>query len=119
MPSTKIQKKAPWDMTKEELVEFTAQFDREFVKTEPLTQEMRDRLKKAIRRPGRPRVGKGAKSISVTIEQTILDKADRFAQRIGISRAQLITSGIVCFMTGYSVGGRHAQAKSKKKAKRS
>jgi hypothetical protein len=43
---------------------------------------------------GRPKVGKGAKTISLTVEKGLLKQADAFAKRHGISRAKLIAHGL-------------------------
>ena len=100
--STKQKAKQVWEMTPGELAEITAKFDEEFVveKSRPLSPSMKAKWEKAKRKPGRPRVGKGAKTISVSIEQTLLEKADWLADKLGISRAQLITAGLIGLMTG-------------------
>jgi hypothetical protein len=43
---------------------------------------------------GRPKVGKGAKTISLTVEKSLLTKADAYAKRQGISRARLVALGL-------------------------
>ncbi len=70
----------------------TSEFDREFVADtfgEP-DEAARDKLDRAKRKPGRPVRGAGAKAISVTVEKSILARADALAERLGITRAQLI-----------------------------
>lgn len=73
-----------------------AEFDRDSVADtfRPLSPAQRKLWKKAKRKPGRPRVGKGAERVSVTIERSLLKSADREAKRLGISRAQLIALGL-------------------------
>ena len=39
-------------------------------------------------------MGRGAKTISVTIEKGLLAKTDRLAKRLGTSRATLIAQGL-------------------------
>ena len=47
------------------------------------------------RKPGRPVVGKGAKLVAVTIEKDLLERADAYAKRHGLKRAQLIAKGLL------------------------
>ncbi|MGD2108350.1 MAG: ribbon-helix-helix protein, CopG family [Phycisphaerae bacterium] len=74
----------------------SAEFDREFVADTfgPPTREANERLARAKRKRGRPRVGTGSKAISVTIERTLLRKIDRIARRRKVSRAELIARGL-------------------------
>jgi hypothetical protein len=43
---------------------------------------------------GRPRIGKGAKTISLTMEKSLLKRADAYAKRHGITRSKLVAQGI-------------------------
>ena len=43
---------------------------------------------------GRPKVGKSAKTISLTVEKSLLKQADAYAKRHGISRAKLVAQGL-------------------------
>ena len=43
---------------------------------------------------GRPKVGKGAKTISLTVESDLLKQVDAYAKRHGISRAKLVAKGL-------------------------
>ncbi len=83
-------------MTTAELRGATAEFDREFVAETfgTPTPQQRAQLCRARRKRGRPRVGRGAKTISVTIEMGLLAKADRLARRLRTSRANLIARGL-------------------------
>jgi hypothetical protein len=81
-------------MNTEQLAEATKQYDREFVKTRPLTEEEKRQWERAKRKRGRPRVGTGAERISVTIEKRLLAKATKLAKKLRISRAQLISQGL-------------------------
>lgn len=65
-----------------------------FAETRPLTPAERKRWGKAKNRMGRPRVGRGAKVISLSVERGLLDRADAYARRNGISRAQLVARGL-------------------------
>ena len=87
-----MSKKRLTDMTAEELAGETAEFDREFVSDtfgEP-DENALQKLERAKRKPGRPVRGAGAKAISVTVEKSILARADALAEKLGITRAQLI-----------------------------
>ena len=48
--------------------------------TRPMTPDARRALARAGRKGGRPRIGAGAKRINVTVENTLLRKADAYAQ---------------------------------------
>ena len=83
-------------MTAEDLRSETAEFDKELVvtKSKPLTSEERAWWERVRRRPGRPRRGRGAKVISVSLEQELLARSDALAKNLGISRALLIERGL-------------------------
>jgi hypothetical protein len=79
-----------------ELAEDTARYDREMVIDEfgPMTAAARARWARAKRKPGRPRRGKGAKAISVSVERGLLSRSDALAKDLGLSRAGLIERGL-------------------------
>lgn len=79
-----------------ELAENTARYDREMVIDEfgPMTAVERARWRRVKRKPGRPRRGKGAKVISVTVERGLLSRSDALAKDLGLSRAGLIERGL-------------------------
>ncbi len=79
-----------------ELAEATARYDREMVidEFERLTPAARRRWVRARRKPGRPRRGKGAKVISVSVERELLSRSDTLAKNLGLSRAGLIERGL-------------------------
>ncbi len=83
-------------MTSAELRAETEKFDREMVVADsrPLTAEERAWWRRVRRRPGRPRRGRGAKVISVSLEQALLARSDALARNLGISRALLIERGL-------------------------
>jgi hypothetical protein len=92
----KSASKKHWDMNSEELASATAEFDKEFVIRrfrDPSATE-RARWDKARRKRGRPRVGKGAKVIAVSLEKGLLIQCDRLAKRKKTSRASLIARGL-------------------------
>jgi hypothetical protein len=84
------------DLTPAERKKATAEFDREFVADtfRPLNAKERSQWSAAKRRPGRPKLGKGSKVISVSIEESLLKQTDRLAKRLRISRAGLIARSL-------------------------
>ena len=94
------KRKPYWKMNTHELAEATREFDREFVADtfEPLTAADRELHRRAKKRGGRPKVGKGARRVLVTIEGGLLEETDAFAKANGFSRAQLIAQGLRAVM---------------------
>ncbi len=84
------------DMTADELAEATAEFDREFIidSTRPMTPRERALWARAKRKVGRPRQGRGAQVVSVSIERELLSQTDQLARKMGLSRAALIEKGL-------------------------
>src|SRR5437868_12287683 len=72
--------------------------DREFsrAETRPLTPAQRKAWQKfrERRRRGRPKIGQGARTVSLTIERGLLRRADALAKREGVSRAQIVARGL-------------------------
>lgn len=60
----------------------------------PLNKKERETWRRIKRRMGRPKVGKGAKVISLSVERGLLKEADAYAKKAGISRAQLVAQGL-------------------------
>ena len=83
-------------MTADELAEAAAPYGQEMIIDDfkPLTKGARTRWERAQRKPGRPRRGKGVKVISVSVEQDLLERSDRLAHALGVSRARLIERGL-------------------------
>ncbi len=83
-------------MSREELDAVVASLERPIraSETRPMTPAERRQWQRAKRPPGRPRRGKGARVISLSVEQSLLSKADRVAKRAGISRAALFEMGL-------------------------
>jgi hypothetical protein len=83
-------------MSTSELAEATAAYGREMAIDDfgPLTKKARQRWNHARRRPGRPTRGGGAKAISVSVEQRLLERSDQLARELGVSRARLIEHGL-------------------------
>jgi len=90
-------KKRKWaSMNAQQLKESTAAYDREMVVDEfgPMTAGARSRWNRARRKPGRPRRGKGARVISVSVEKGLLSRSDMLAKDLGVTRAGLIERGL-------------------------
>ena len=66
--------------------------------TRALTPPEKRQWHRAKRRPGRPRRGMGVRVISLSIEQSLLARADQIARREGLSRAALFEMGLRAFM---------------------
>jgi hypothetical protein len=71
------------------------QFDQEceprFLTPPPALKRQHDALMRKIkRRRGRPARGAGAQRVQITMERSLLSKADRLARTQGISRSELI-----------------------------
>jgi hypothetical protein len=88
--------KPSWEMTIAELEALTKDLDDEFVsdKFKPLTARERAEWESIKRGRGRPKVGKGVKVVSVSIERDLLARTDKAAKRAGVSRAKLVSAGL-------------------------
>ena len=93
------------EMKTSELQEATAEFDKEFVADtfHPLTPPQRRIWNRVKRGRGRPKVGKGVKVISVSVEKDLLAKIDRLAKKSKLSRARLISHGLHAVLERNSV----------------
>jgi hypothetical protein len=60
----------------------------------PLTPSQRRQWSRIKRKVGRPRVGKGAKIVPVSIERGLLKEADSFAKRHKLKRSQMVAEGL-------------------------
>ena len=45
-------------------------------------------------RVGRPRIGRGAKRVLITVERGLLQRADSYARKHGLNRSELIAKGL-------------------------
>jgi hypothetical protein len=82
-----------WEMTTAELREATREFDtpsKDGYGFRRMTPAERARWNRAKRKPGRPKIGKGAKSVLISVERDLLKNADAFARKNKLSRSQLI-----------------------------
>ena len=71
------------------------EFDKEYIADtfKPLTPAQRAQWERAKRR-GRPKVGAGAKVISLSVEMGLLKEADAAAKANGLSRAEVFARGL-------------------------
>ena len=104
----KTKAKSVKKLTRAELEKMSAEFDREFVADTfgPPTPEAKAQLRRAKRKPGRPRIGAGSKAISVTVEKTLLWRVDRIAKRLRTTRARLIARGLKVILEKEDAGTR-------------
>jgi hypothetical protein len=70
----------------------------------PLNAAERARWKRIKKKIGRPRIGKGVKTISLSMEGGLLERADAYAKALGISRAQLVARGLDIVMSNRAMG---------------
>jgi hypothetical protein len=79
-----------------ELAEATAPYGQEMVidAFKPMSKAAQNRWQRAQRKPGRPRRGKGVRIISVSVEQDLLQRSDKLANELHISRARMIERGL-------------------------
>ena len=87
-----MKSKPYWEMTAEELAEATKQFDAPFVvdKSRPLTPSERKRWRSVKKKRGRPKVGRGFKRISVSIERGLLGRVNALARKRRVNRSKLL-----------------------------
>jgi hypothetical protein len=68
--------------------------DQLLAESRPLNARERAQWRALKRKIGRPKVGKGVKVISLSVEKGLLKRADSYAKRLGLSRAQLFSRGL-------------------------
>jgi len=87
-----MKHKPYWEMNAEELAEATKEFDEPFVidKTRPLTPDEHRVWNRIKRGRGRPKVGQGAKRVSVSLERGLLKRVTALARKRRISRSKLL-----------------------------
>ena len=85
------------ETTAEELDAEVARYDEPFVafrESKPLNKSDRDLLRRAGRKVGRPKIGRVARRVLITVERGLLKKADAYAKTQGLSRSELIARGL-------------------------
>ena len=100
-----MKKIKPWSkMTAAELREATKMFDKPladdfFVEPSPQERARHDRAlakarAEAKRLRGRPKLGRGARSVLITIDPRLLKSADAFAKKKKLSRSALFSMSV-------------------------
>ncbi len=86
-------------MTTAELHEATKEYDAEWtgrgLPGKPLSAGDRALHRKVL---GRPKIGKGAKIVPVSIEQGLLQTADAYARRHKLKRSEMVAQGLKLVM---------------------
>ena len=87
-------------MNAEELARATAEFDQEFIADTfgPPPPEALALLRRAKRKPGRPRRGQGVKVISLSVERGLLRDCDALAKRMGLRRSAFIDMSLRTYL---------------------
>lgn len=93
MKRSKISKKA---VSRKRRPVVVSDFDQEMVIESFSDAPALERAKweRATAKRGRPRQGSGATVISVSVERSLLQRADLTARRLGITRSDLIARGL-------------------------
>ena len=94
--SKRTKQKPYWEMTTAELAKATAEFDRPFIADtfRPLTKKERALWESIKRGRGRPRRGKGAKVVSLSLEGELLEATDRLAHKRQMTRSALVAESL-------------------------
>lgn len=83
--------KSHTQMSASELAQATKKYDSMVIhQTRPLNGRERKLWEQAKRGRGRPRIGKGAKKISISLEGSLLKRTDALAKQKGVGRSELI-----------------------------
>ena len=78
-------------MTAAELAEATKEYDGMVIdKTRPLNTQRAQAVAQAKRGRGRPKIGTGARKVSISMENSLLAQADAAARKLGVNRSELI-----------------------------
>lgn len=85
-------------MTAAELDAEVAQYDLENVETFPLTADMKAQHNRAKKKRGRPKIGKGAKDVMISVEKDLLKLADAYAKKNRLTRSELFARGLRVFL---------------------
>jgi hypothetical protein len=93
------------EMNARDLAKSTVTFDKELVidRSRELTDEERAQWRRARKKAGRPKVGKGVQVISVSIEKDLLSRTDRLARKLQLPRTQLIALGLEALLENPSL----------------
>lgn len=86
-------------MTPEEHQRLMDQFESETpeqrrARYKPVSPATQARLDRFVKKMGRPKLGKGTRVVSVSVEIDLLERADAYARKAGLKRAELFTQGL-------------------------
>ena len=89
--------KHPEEMSAAELAQATKEFDDPFAfeKARRMTTAERAEERRLRRGRGRPKIGAGARKVSISLEGELLKQADVLAKKRGMRRSELIASFVV------------------------
>ena len=62
--------------------------------SKPLRPKMRKLWNRAVHKGGRPRIGRGAARVLISVEKGLLEDADAFARRRHLTRSELFSRGV-------------------------
>lgn len=65
------------------------------------------RARRIVRR-GRPKIGKGTRQISITVEADLLKEAEAYSRKNGLKRSELISQALRQMLTGPTARKRRA-----------
>ena len=68
--------------------------EQSLARSRPLNAAERRQWRRFKAKMGRPKIGNGAKTISLTVERTLLKQADDYAKRHHLTRAKLVAQGL-------------------------
>jgi hypothetical protein len=97
-----------WELTTAEMREATKEFDNpayQPLALRPTTEDVAQH-RRAKNKGGRPQMGLGAKTISLTVEKRLLARSGSYARRLGISRAELVQRGLQAILPAKQERGR-------------
>src|SRR5579884_2332492 len=72
----------------------------QIARSTPLTPQQRARWKKAKRKMGRPRIGKGSAVISLSLEKDLLKQADAYAKAHHLKRSEFFAHAVRSVLRG-------------------
>jgi hypothetical protein len=73
---------------------------RRLAASKPLSAGQRARWNRIKKKMGRPKIGKGVKTISLSVECDLLKRADSYAKSAGLKRSALFAAGLLRVLPG-------------------
>lgn len=75
-------------------------------RSKPLTTAQRARWNQIKKKMGRPKIGKGIKIISLSVERDLLKRADAYAKSTGLKRSALFAAGLLRILPAVTGHGK-------------